>query len=331
MIFQVFVAVALLGQVESTPYTREVRVQKGESELSGRSLRASIFEPVSPTTADFVFNLGMGDTPQTHAALFNEMNREGIRVIVPHYPSLNWTTMRNLAQDNADIEFMVREDRQRPLLTGGWSMGGLLAYRTLQEPNYGFWERPIAGTILHAPATHPRYFIGAYRSGVLTTSSITTNRSPPNNGKMGIPVPALQIPFFLSNLLYHSSKAQDVLEIAEGQSTGPLRTPMLVVVGAQSGPKRDRSVDSNAVYEHFSNINALRAFHSKIDAVPAVPLLQVQYNAPHALDWEPEPVGSEVRLLSREFARGVIDQHMTRGFCNNIAALLGAHALRSKY
>ena len=91
--------------------------------------------------ADMLFLIGFGDRADNHGPLFNLMNEQGIRVISFDYPShgesqcsnINLESFTSLSFLAQEIEEKTRENINRPLFLSGWSTGGLLALRMIQQ------------------------------------------------------------------------------------------------------------------------------------------------------------------------------------------------------
>lgn len=313
--FQVMAAGGQSYQIPAPP--ENVQVSRHNFQWRDNSVDTLIVEPKSEAKLDQFYFLGMGDTPDTHRELFYDLAEKGVRVIAPSYPGhghtkgpgLNRTTFGGLSELANLIERKTRQDEVRPMILSGWSMGGLLAYRMAQDPALALKDRPLGGLMLYSPTIYPRYFIGSFRSGLLTTRSISNNPNPPNGGKMGIPLPAFQIPVFLTNLLYHANQAQntDWDAVGTGEFNYPLsRTPILVFLGAEKGPNRDRSVDSRKVRKHFEFLDEMRDHASSVDNMRRTVEI-VTYDAPHALDWEHGKVADNLRAISARFAEGLAE------------------------
>lgn len=136
---------------------------------------------------------------------------------------------------------------------------------------------------------------------------------------MGIPVPALQVPAFLVNLLYHAHKAKDLRDVVEGNARAAklLTVPIIVFNGASGGINRDRSVDPEGAISHFNTLKIFRGHIGAMTANPQSPLIVAQFNAPHALTWELDPVGREVRDMSAAFAKSSVAHSKGEPFCLN--------------
>lgn len=235
------------------------------------------------TKADMLFFIGFGDRADNHEPLFKLMASQGVRVISFDYPTHgesrcshldyeNFTSLSTLAQE---IEEKTREDINRPLVVSGWSTGGLLALRMIQN-NY-LAERFIQGLVLITPGISVYNFVGG--DGIIREKTLLQNPNPPHHGPPR-PVSPFLTPVFATKLKFNSKLAR----------TGhlPTHTPMLVLV---AGDKLDKYVRTPVlkkwIQEKKVNKSNLYAFQCE--------------NSMHEMDNEINPIGLTVRNLIKDF------------------------------
>lgn len=242
------------------------------------------------TKADMLFFIGFGDRADNHDPLFKLMNDQGIRVISFDYPTHgesrcshldyeNFTSLSDMAQE---IESKTREDVHRPLIVSGWSTGGLLALRMIQN-NY-LSERFIQSMVLITPGVAVYNFVGG--DGIIRERTLLQNPNPPHKGKPS-PVSPFLAPIFATTLKFNSKLAR------EGHL--PTYIPMLVLV---AGEKLDKYVKTPVLKQWIkkgqTNKKNLYAFQCE--------------NSMHEMDNEINPIGLTVRNLIKDFVNGPFEK-----------------------
>lgn len=243
-------------------------------------LRVGVQEPAPGTEiiGDILYLPGFADRLDNHAPLFDHWNSQGFRVVSFDYPShggtgglpgLTWYGLPEFAGLAMEVEKATFEPG-RPLVVAGWSTGGLLAIRMLQEKVFSL--RQPAGAILIAPAVSPRLVVG--NKFFVTQSTLSQNPQPPRMGKIWPKTPVLY-PKFLASLVNNSFKAYEK----------PLGVPALVVKAGN----HDRYVNSQSISNWIDEQN-LR-FAGAIRSMSCD-------DAYHELDNEPRGIGLQVRQVS---------------------------------
>lgn len=235
------------------------------------------------TKADMLFLIGFGDRADNHDPLFKLMASQGVRVISFDYPTHgesrcshldyeNFTSLSHMAQE---IEEKTREDINRPLVVSGWSTGGLLALRMIQ--NNFLAERFVQGIVLITPGISVYNFVGG--DGIIREKTLLQNPNPPHHGPPR-PVSPFLTPVFATTLKLNSKLART--------AHLPTHTPMLVLV---AGDKLDKYVRTPVlkkwIKEKKINKSNLYAFQCE--------------KSMHEMDNEINPIGVTVRNLIKDF------------------------------
>lgn len=239
------------------------------------------------TKADMLFLIGFGDRADNHGPLYKLMNEQGIRVISFDYPThgesrcshIDYEGFTSLSFMAQEIEEKTREDINRPLFLSGWSTGGLLALRMVQQ-NF-LAERFIKGIVLITPGVSVYTFVGG--DGVIREKTLSQNPNPPHVAPPK-PVSPFLTPVFASTIK---------LNAAIGRNARlPFYTPILVLV---AGEKLDKYVKTPVLKKWIQNSRGskdnLLAFQCE--------------NSMHEMDNEINPIGPTVRNLIKDF---VVDQ-----------------------
>jgi pimeloyl-ACP methyl ester carboxylesterase len=263
-------------------------------------IRVVELSPAHPV-ADLIFMHGHADRPDNHRDLFQAWAASGIRVLAPDLPSHGLTTSTRIdAWDTADLLAITGTiDRtlgvpRRPLIVAGWSFGGLLVTRLLQEPALlGLLGRRPAAAILLAPAVVPLPFSGG--DGISRLAALTHTPNPPVAGPPSPASPLLD-PVFAVRLLASAMQAKE--------SPLPRGIPVQVVV---SDPAQDR----------YINAGAVRAWATGQRQADAAVSITVCDGARHAVDLEPWPIGPQVRAITVAFL-GHLISGLTRGSASPI-------------
>lgn len=235
------------------------------------------------TKADMLFFIGFGDRADNHGPLFKLMAEQGIRVISFDYPThgesrcshIDYETFTSLSDMGQEIEEKTREDINRPLFVSGWSTGGLLAVRMMQ--NNFLAERFVQGLILIAPGVSVYNFVGG--DGIIRERTLLQNPTPPHHGPPK-PISPFLTPVFAVNLKFNSKLGR------EGHL--PNYIPTLVLV---AGEKLDKYVKTPVLKEW---IKKEKKFKNNLTAFQCE-------NSMHEMDNEFGTIGPTVRNLIKDF------------------------------
>lgn len=150
--------------------------ETGMLAVDGDKIEYGVYEPRGEPLADVLFLHGLFDDLSQFQSFYQELNRQGLRVITLSLPLhgktetdllYSWIApigTRDLAIAASQVwkKVGMRAPRpaNRPLILSGFSMGGLLALRMAQSPSqwkgWGFNTAP-SGLLLFAPAVFPRW------------------------------------------------------------------------------------------------------------------------------------------------------------------------------
>ncbi|MBY0386498.1 alpha/beta fold hydrolase [bacterium] len=171
----------------------------------GCDVRAIVESPKQQEPkADVLFLIGFSDRADNHGPLFSQLTEKGFRVISFDYPSHGKTKCRSLGvYDLMSLARLTRSVLQspgiqsdRPLYVSGWSTGGLLVYRMMQQEMFYF--RDVKGLVLLAPGLAVYKIPGDW--GVVTQESLLSNPNPPHRGEIS-PSSPLLYPLFGTDLI----------------------------------------------------------------------------------------------------------------------------------
>lgn len=235
------------------------------------------------TKADMLFFIGFGDRADNHDPLFKLMNEQGIRVISFDYPThgksrcshIDYETFTSLSDMAQEIEVKTREDINRPLIVSGWSTGGLLALRMMQ--NNFLAERFVQSLVLITPGVSVYNFVGG--DGIIRERTLLQNPNPPHVGPPS-PMSPFLAPVFAATLKFNSKLAKE--------SHLPHYIPTLVLV---AGDKLDKYVKTPVLKQW---IKKERVTKSNLTA------FQCEQSM-HEMDNEINPIGLTVRNLIKDF------------------------------
>lgn len=249
----------------------------------GCDLRVVVESPKQvEAKADVLFLIGFSDRADNHGPLFSQLTQSGFRVISFDYPSHGKTKCRSLGvYDLMSLARLARSVLQsseiqsdRPLYVGGWSTGGLLAYRMMQQEMFYF--RNVKGLVLLAPGLAVYKIPGD--AGVVTLESLLSNPNPPHLGEIS-PTSPLLYPLFGADLIGHS--------IAARLQAVP-KVPILMILGG----------DEADVYAKTPKI---KKWYKKLKAETPQFISYQCAQGKHELDNEIEPMGQAVRDLFVDF------------------------------
>lgn len=250
--------------------------------------------PDGPILGDVLYVHGLGDNVMNHDPLFQVWLNLGYRVIAMDLPSHGETSGYSLNCCNFEMlgNYILEIDRRmkpqgdvdRPLIFTGWSTGGLVVLRTVQNKLFENHFRKPTGLQLFAPGVGVRMKVGNWWGGI-TNDTLTQNPNPPHSGppKPGSPYPVLP---FAMRMLWESKLAQ--------WNDLPPNLPTQVFL---AGDDTDYYV-RNDINRRWSN--------RQIDEGKSVWVIQYD-GAFHELDNEPDGVGDKVRTRAGDFARYLIE------------------------
>ncbi|KTR06468.1 alpha/beta hydrolase [Curtobacterium luteum] len=243
-------------------------------------VRVGVVTPADEPVADVLFVHGHADRLDNHAALFADLRAAGIRVVSFDLPSHGETdagaidrwSFDDLGALAARVVHATEQDPDRPFVLAGWSFGGLLATRFVQDPSIrAAFGRPVRGLALESPAIVPRTFAGG--DGISRLRALTHNLGAP---VLCPPRPASPFldPVFAGRLLAHAGVAV--------AAPVPAAVPTLVELAGDD----DRYVD----------VPAVRRWAETVAPRGGADVRVVQCaGARHGIDIEAWPIGSAVR------------------------------------
>lgn len=258
-------------------------------------LRVGVMDPSGPPKADVLFLHGFADRLDNHRPLFEALVAKGFRVFSFDFPghgescgpasSINAFDFTSLAAEAAYVERTVGTDPTRPLFLVGWSTGGLLAERMMQDGSLGPLSRPVSGMVLLAPGVSVYPLVGD--NGSVTPASLTRNPAPPHFGVIQ-PTSPLKAPLFAAALVANSKKSH--------LDRHPANLPTLVIA-------------ADDVADKYVKTPGLKAWVKGQRQAGARSLLGVQCaGARHELDNEPAPTGPIVRAMAASYLSGLLEE-----------------------
>jgi alpha-beta hydrolase superfamily lysophospholipase len=259
-----------------------------ESTVSAGWQTVSVGEylPSAPPIGTVLYFHGFGDSFRNHTTLFSEWLNAGFKVVGFDLPShgksrgksLNFYKMGGI-QDiiRAVFDAKLKSDSS-PVVVAGYSLGGLIALRAVQENKIP----RVHGLILYAPALTVPTLVGD--NGTVTNPTLTHSE---HLWKREVkPDCPLKLPLFGIHVLKNADEAW----------WAPLPSHLPVLFFA-AGSSEDRYVNTDSIMQWPRRI---RENHPRVTAY------QCQ-KARHELDNEPESFGgAQVRKLSARFAQEVI-------------------------
>ena len=258
------------------------------------TLRYGVLRPIGKPQADILFVHGHGDRLDNHLALYRMWQQAGYRVIALDWPSHGKSNIGPLdIYETKDLIGLMQlvdratvEDVARPLFIAGWSYGGLIATRLLQQADlWKDFSRPPQGGILLAPGIVVQPFVGG--DGIARIE--TLNHAPyPQLAAPPSPASPLQNPLFAARVLSTAWTA-DHADLSK-------KIPYIVIV---AGDHDDWYVNTLGVKKW-----AQRQQKNDVDLT----LFQCP-GARHALDNEPYPIGVTVQTLTTLFVKATLNKH----------------------
>lgn len=250
-------------------------------------VRVGVLAPKGEPVADLLFLHGHADRLDNHAALFQDFAAAGVRVVTFDLPSHGETdagaidrwSFDDLAALAARVVHVTEQDPDRPFVLAGWSFGGLLATRFVQDPSERTaFGRPVRALALESPAVAPLTFAGG--DGVSRLRALTHDLRAPVAGPPRPASPFLD-PVFAGRLV-----AQAKVAVA---TPLPADLPTLVELG---GDEDDRYVDVPAVRAWAEDVAPRAGASVRIEQFPG---------ARHGIDIEAWPVGEAARSALVDF------------------------------
>lgn len=275
---------------------REVRVDRGPNRPGGW-VRVAVISPTGTVGGDVLFVHGHSDRSDNHRETFAEWTKAGLRVIAFDLPDHGGTAAGSLDSWDGDdlgrlvaqVEQVTREDRRRPLVLAGFSVGGELVVHTVVSPDLlaGLGRRPAAAVLL-SPAVAVRPFSGG--DGI---SRIRALVHPGGSGGAE-PTPAVPLanPLFAAQLL--------VRGLWDRQQGFPGDIPLFVATG---GAAQDSYVD----------VDAVRSWTAMLGRTDRQVTTLACDEARHAVDNEAWPLGALVRAASTDFLLETLTGHPGAG------------------
>jgi alpha-beta hydrolase superfamily lysophospholipase len=236
------------------------------------------------SVADLIFLHGHADRVDNNRELFADWAAAGIHVVAVDLPSHGGTTARGIdAWTTADLAALVGTlDRRygaadRPLILAGWSFGGLLVTRIVQQRQHlAVLSRRPAATVLLVPAVDPLPLTGG--DGIARRRTLSHDPDPAAADPR--PASPLQNPIFAVRLLAEAWAARaDRL---------PADVPTLVVA---SDPGEDLYVRVDGLIRWA---RAQRAATGRVDLLTCS-------GARHGVHLEPWPTGPTARHATVQF------------------------------
>ncbi len=283
------------------------------------SIRYGVYQPVGrPKLATMYFFHGFSDRFDNHEPLFESWTKQGIEVRAFDLPShginhgfannINLYRFRDIGKIFCQFVSMFPKEFFVPVMFGGWSLGGLIITRFMQEdyirslqqelPNVCYLDWDIRGILLLTPAVYTYPLIGEL--GIITVSSLTSNPNPPLAAPPK-PSSVFLIPEFGARIELNAKLARD--------AAYRKKLNMLLIVGG----------DAEDIY---CNTPDLKTWAKTLQQVNNLKFSTLQCEkAYHMVDNEPEPVASSVQVASTKFildsVRGVPTNATTTGPCYN--------------
>eukprot|EP01080_Neovahlkampfia_damariscottae_P004866 gene4866-8460_t len=259
------------------------------STYEGSTVRIFTLNPSAEKIGDIFYFHGLGDRVDNHVPLWTEWAKKGFRIFGFDLPSHGETTgahinlypFTRLAGLASEVEKETMEDPNRPLLLAGWSTGGLIVTRIIQE--LSTLKRKIKGSILFTPGVAVRTIVG--ENGRITVRTLTSNPNPPYRGPIK-PRGPFDVPIFAGFIVTNA-----LLSRNQRFSSS---VPTLLIA---AGDTIDRYVDTVKIKEWVINKRTegsdIKAYQCKLSL--------------HDTDNERNEVGgSVVRDLASDFAYNIV-------------------------
>ena len=271
------------------------------------NVRVGIQNPTGTPIADILYIHGFGDRLDNHQPLFRTWAQAGFRVIAFDLPGhgensgayneLKNFSFRDLSNLSGKIEQDSKPEKSRPLILSGWSTGGHIVVRTIQQNWTSEFSRPISGAILFAPGISVRKDPLTFGDGKgnVTNASLTHDPHPPHLGSI-----KPDSPFWNKSVLIFTIKLLEE-SVASFLTSYPLDIPTLIFTG---GETEDRYVNENKIHEWVTTQNLSRSLSNH------VPIANVSCpHAMHELDNELASYGAEeVRHIAASFAVAIVSE-----------------------
>lgn len=262
--------------------------------VGGSSVHYGVYETAGESRGDVLYFHGYGDRFQNHEALFEEFNAAGFRVIGFDLPShgetltideevLNRQTIDKLAGIASAVLKQTRPlTDDKPLLFAGWSLGGLIATRIVQNETLRIRFPKVNGLILYAPSVAPKPCVGNFLC-LITNETLSHNEN--FSGREITPNAPLKNLAFGARLLFAATQSWS-------QALPPDLTTMVFLADDEDQYVMTKKVKDWVGAQRANYISRVAAYQCK--------------GARHELDNEPEEFGGAiVRSLSVQFAEAM--------------------------
>jgi pimeloyl-ACP methyl ester carboxylesterase len=244
---------------------------------------------------DVLFYHGFGDCVYNHEALFGALTDAGFGVISFDFPghgnsagSINDYTIGQIGQMGVQVLYLYAGNNPVNLI--GWSTGGLVVARALQDSNVYGLGNTVEKAVMYAPAVAVWPLVG--NGGFLTADTLTNN--PSANVCPFKPISPLLSPLFAANMLTNAGLSW----------TSTIQFPSLVIA---AGDTEDKYVMTSGVKKWVVD-------NQCGGSTAGCGFVGVQCaGAKHELDNEPSPVGDYVRFATVQFLQGDVSGNWGTG------------------
>jgi len=274
-------SIAALVSADLTTVT--VKSRNWFSSTKSITVNSRVINPVSSIgKPDVLFFIGFADCVLNHEALFQELTLAGHKVITFDYPghgsspgSINDVSIMQLGEIGVELYKLYGTDANLPVQLVGWSTGGLVAIRVIQEELV-----KVDSGVVYAPGVKVQMLVGS--GGLVTASTLTNN---PSANKCEIkPKTPLTSPLFAANLLSNAASSWKT----------SIKSRLLVFA---AGDTEDHYVVTSGIKDWIKDQCSEQGSGCKVIGVQCL-------HAKHELDNEPDPVGSYVRKVTVQFLEG---------------------------
>lgn len=279
LLFSIFSSLSVFAKTEFIQFSKHLKLHTG------------VFGEIQNTKGDILYLHGYGDAFLNHQRLFNGLNKAGLRVISFDFPShgktesdafgdLHFVSFTELAEMAEKVLGHYRKDTSRPLYISGWSTGGLLALRMVQDLSTHL-NHQLKGMILYAPGVAVYPCVG--EKCFITNRTLNQDNSLQNREIK--PNTPLTRPGFATKLVTNAALSWNE-ELPN--------VPVQVFVASEDG---DKYVISKKLKKWIAQKRSEGANISALECK----------NAFHELDNETDAVGGrQVREMSQEFASSTL-------------------------
>jgi hypothetical protein len=174
-----------------------------------------VYETNEQHIGDILYLHGLGDQSSNHPRLFRKWNDIGYRVISFDYPNhgrtltplsddLNFYTLKKLSKVAVNTLTKYRSDNTKKLVIAGWSTGGILAIRAIQEYFPQSIREQITDAIFYAPGVSVKLCPG---NRFCKITNFTLTNDPDLENRTITPKAPLLRPAFGINLMIEGKKS----------------------------------------------------------------------------------------------------------------------------